>query len=378
MVSRMPPGTDHADTLPVAGRDALFGAWPPQKWVQPLISFQPGMDRLRRLLGRPVQDITAKAVDQWTVSRGSRVEIKPARVLPGQLDRIRGTEFGSIDEVIRDFSGGFDSIQGATTAYRLENITLMDGVLYSGDAARHLRKRNSRLPFRRKPKDEIRATMYESWTGNRWFGNWLAEDTLTYRLAESEGLPFTTNRTIGHMTAYEQRLDMTPTRMLEVRFADLIIFEDFAHNEHKRQRAIDFRRRMVGQHARRHPGVFVLRGQAGDRRVLTNEREIAERLEAKRGFTILDPLRVDVDEIVRVCGGADVVVGTEGSHLVHGLMLMPQDATALVIQPPARAVSVLKMFTDRQGQNYSLVVGEGSNEAFSADVGEIERTLDLA
>lgn len=369
----MPPGADHADAL--AG--APFRASSARRWVPPLISFQPGMDRLRRLLGRPAHDITAKAVDQWAVSRGSRVEIKPAKVLPGQLDRIRGTQFGSIDEVIRDFTGGFDSLQGSTMAYRLENVSLIDGVLYSGDATRHLRQRASRLPIRFKPKDEIRATMYESWTGNRWFGNWLAEDTLTYRLAESEGLPFTTNRTVGHMTAYEERLDMTPTRMSEVRFADLIIFEDFAHNEHKRMRAMDFRRRMVGQHVRRHPGVFVLRGNAGDRRVLTNEREIAETLAAKRGFEILDPLRVDVDEIVRICGGADVVVGTEGSHLVHGLMLMPQDATALVIQPPARAVSVLKMFTDRQGQNFSLVVGEGSNEAFSADVGEIERTLDL-
>lgn len=335
------------------------------------------MDRLRKLFGRSVRDITAKAVDQWTIARGSRVEIKPAKVLPGQLDRIRSTQFGSIDEVIRDFSGGFDSLQGATTAYRLENVMLIDGVLYSGDATRHLRKRTSRLPFRRKPKDEIRATMYETWTGNRWFGNWLAEDTLTYRLAESEGMPFTTNRTIGHMTGYEQRLDMTPTRMFEVRFADLILFEDFAHNEHKRQRAIDFRRRMAGQNVRRHPGVFLLRGQGGVRRVLLNEREIAETLAAKRGFEILDPLRADVDEIVRICAGADVVVGTEGSHLVHGLMLMPQDARVLVIQPPSRAVSVLKMFTDRQGQDFSLVVGEGSNEAFSADIGEIERTLDL-
>jgi len=49
-----------------------------------------------------------------------------------------------------------------------------------------------------------------------------------------------------------------------------------------------------------------------------------------------------------------------------------------VIQPPTRAVSVLKLLTDRQGQDYSLVVGEGNDEVFDACAGEIERTLDLA
>jgi capsular polysaccharide biosynthesis protein len=72
-----------------------------------------------------------------------------------------------------------------------------------------------------------------------------------------------------------------------------------------------------------------------------------------------------------------VIAGVEGSHLVHGVMLMPPGARALVVQPPGRAVSALKRMTDRQGQDYSLVVGVGTNEAFHADPGEIERTLDL-
>ena len=343
-----------------------------------LISFRPGIHAIRKRLGAKQRDITSQAADQWVIARGSRVEVRKAKFLPGQLERIRGAEFGSVAEVIRDFIGGFDSIQSATIAYRLKNVVLIDGVLYAGDAARHLTPRSSRLPARLAPRDIIRASMYESWLGNRWFGNWLSDDCLTYRLAESAGLPFTSEPATGHKFAYERRLDLRPTRMSSVRFEELVLFDDQSHNEHKRQRANDLRHRLVGSEPRRHPGVFLLRGQTGARRMLRDEHRIAEHLAARRGFQILDPSTTDVDEIIRVCGTAEVITGVEGSQLVHGLMVMPPEARALVVQPPARAVSALKLITDRQGQDYSFVVGVGSNEAFSADVEEIERTLDLA
>ena len=77
------------------------------------------------------------------------------------------------------------------------------------------------------------------------------------------------------------------------------------------------------------------------------------------------------------CGGASIVAGVEGSHLVHGLMLMPRKATLMVVQPPERAVSVLKMITDRQGQRYAFVVATGDGVRFSAEWSEIVRTVDL-
>ncbi|MEM6497314.1 MAG: glycosyltransferase family 61 protein, partial [Pseudomonadota bacterium] len=75
---------------------------------------------------------------------------------------------------------------------------------------------------------------------------------------------------------------------------------------------------------------------------------------------------------------ARAIVGIEGSHLVHGLMIMPAKASLLVIQPPTRTVSVLKFVTDRQHQTYGLVVGNRSDQGFSVCVEELERTLDLA
>jgi hypothetical protein len=343
-----------------------------------MISLQPGTYAVRKLLRRPMADINTQATDRWVVSPGSTVTVRPAKMLPGQLERIKGSEFGTIHEVVRDFIGGFDSMQAPTLGYRLRDATLIDGILYNDNAVRHLKPRASHLPVRLSPPEVPHATMYESWLGNRWFGNWLTDDCLAYQLAEVEGTPVTSTPTIGHKADYEKRLGMCPVRMAAARFRELILFEDRTHNQGKRERANRFRRRVIGKEARRHPGVFLLRGAGGDRRVLINERAIAERLAANRGFTVIDPMQSSLEEIARACGGAEVVAGIEGSHLVHGLMLMPPEARLLVVQPPARAVSVLKMVTDRQEQDFLQVIGEGTNEAFRADVEEIERTLDLA
>jgi hypothetical protein len=56
---------------------------------------------------------------------------------------------------------------------------------------------------------------------------------------------------------------------------------------------------------------------------------------------------------------------------------MPPKSCALAIFPPTRAVSVMKMLTDRQEQDFAVVIGEGYDEAFTADIDDIERTLDL-
>jgi capsular polysaccharide biosynthesis protein len=158
----------------------------------------------------------------------------------------------------------------------------------------------------------------------------------------------------------------------------LTFFRDGANNEDKKQRANRMRERLVGNASREsHPGVFLLRGDSGDRRVLLNENEIAQGLMSRRGFKVVDPIQSSLEEITEACAGARVVAGVEGSQLVHGLVMMPPDAALFVIQPPHRVVSTLKLVTDRQGQTYSFLVASGGKEDFSVAMGDVERTLDL-
>lgn len=345
-----------------------------------MFAIAPTLNSFSRIIGRRMADIAADATERWEICPSETTYVPPAAFLPSQIERIRGAEFGSIGDVVRDFRGDFEAVQAATLGFRLKDVDLVDGVLYGTHGVRHLRPRSKRRLAYRVPTERVSGAFYESWVGNRWFGNWLQDDCLTYRLAERCGVPATTTlRCTGHMAAYEQRLGIDPLRITRARFEELFVFFDAANNSSRRERALDLRARVIGNaHVERHPGVYLLRGKSGDRRLLSNEQEIAGRLARERGFRLLDPSTASLDELVRDCAGAAVVAGVEGGHLVHGLMLMPRDATLFVIQPPDRTVSVLKMTTDRQGQGYGFVVGEGNLEGFRADGDEVMRTLDLA
>lgn len=321
-------------------------------------------------------------MERWQIAPETRRYIDRAIFLPGQLERIRDTEFADIDSVVRAFHGDHEWVAGATWGYRLKNVDLFDGVLYSGSAQMHLRVQKYRLPAYLVPRGIAKGALYESWVGNRWFGNWLSDDCLTYRLAERFGSPVTTTMApAGHIPRYEALLGIAPRRLDQIHFDELVIFEDNHNNDDRKERANDLRNRIIagtGAKPAEHPGTFLLRGGSGMRRMLVNENAVAERLARTRGFKILDPSNASVEEIVEACATARCVTGVEGSQLVHGLVVMPPDASLLVLQPPTRVVAALKLITDRQGQRYGLVVGEETDhDDFSVNVDEVERTLDL-
>lgn len=345
-----------------------------------MISFRPALHFLRQAWGRPTPDLETIASERWTIAPGEKRHIKPAKFLPGQLERIQAAEFGSVAHVVRDLRGDFDTDIGPTLGYRMKGVDFVDGVLYAPGALKHLRRRAHKFPAYVVPADHVSGALYESWIGNRWFGTWLCEDCLCYPLAETYGAPVVTApSTKGHAASYETKLGHHPRRIESAHFEELIFFSDAEHNAHKKARADQIRARLIGSNsAEPHPGVFLMRGSAGDLRLLVNEQEIAEKAAVARGFRVLDPMSSTVDEIVAACAGARVVMGVEGSQLVHGMMVMPPDASLFVIQPPDRTVSTLKAITDRQEQGFSFVVGTGALDGFSANWEEIDRTLDLA
>lgn len=341
------------------------------------ITLRPGISRVKRLFQRMEPDLRATACDRTVIARAEVVEVPPAIMLPGQMERLRGTMFGNASEVARDFIGGFAVRQGPTLAHHFRNVLLLDGVLYNENTTHHLRARSSVWPLARAPGAIARATLYESWEGNRWFGNWLGETCLTYLLAEQFGDVAVTSHASGHRLEYEYRLNMAAPVIEAAYFDELTLFEDKSQTANKRKRALEMRRRLIGNERARHPGVFLLRGADGDHRLLRNEQAIAARLASRRGFTVLDPLASSISTIIDACASAQVVAGVEGSHLAHGLVSMPADACVLVIQPPTRVVSVLKGWADRQGQRFAVIIAEGNSREFVADIGEVERTLDL-
>lgn len=344
-----------------------------------MISFKPLQGKLRKLARRPIPDFLTQAEESWEIEPGTMAHIPAAIFLPDQPDRIRDTAFAPIADVIRSFRGGYDYYEDPTVAHRFRNVDLVNGVLYARGSQLYLRDQQSKPLIYRSPTEVMRGVLYESWTGNQWFGTWLREDCLTYLLTEPLGQAVTTApEPAGHVPRYEQLLRMTPRRVTDVHFEELILLENMSSNEGKAQRARELRNRLLaGRTIKPLPGVFILRGKSGDMRVLENERQIADKLAEVYGFAVLDPATKTVDQIVEICGQAAVIAGVEGSHLAHGLVTMPPDATLFVIQPPDRTVASLKVVTDRQGQRFAFVVAEGTQLSFRVSWDEVRRTLDL-
>ena len=126
-----------------------------------------------------------------------------------------------------------------------------------------------------------------------------------------------------------------------------------------------------------HPGVFILRGNSGTTRVMVNEIEIAEQLRDKYGFRIVDVTKQSASEIISACVGAQILIGIEGSHLMHGLMVLQPGASVLTLQPPYRFCGVIKITTDMENLNYGFVVGIPKEDGFFINLEEVERTIDL-
>ncbi|MDI3271745.1 glycosyltransferase family 61 protein [Pseudomonas sp. AL03] len=344
-----------------------------------------------RLIRKPSLTLQSLAVKAWEIAPGEISMAPPAFFLPDQLERVTGWAgelFYPYEHPRRTMEGVGCVEHGPTRGYLLKDVWLIDGTLYKGTAKSSLSPRAGWLPKIRVENEIDRGAMYCTAGGNKWFGSWLMDDCITYPIACDEGVPVTTALSanlvstvttgILHAPGYEDLLGMTPVRLRNAFFRELVIFDDLCQNRHKHMRF-----RVMGEkllsHVKicDHPGVFILRGGTGELRLLRNEIELAERLRERRGFRIIDPAKSDVPTIVAACAGARTVVGIEGSHLIHGVNVLRPGGSLLVLQPPNRFLCFFKYLTDRDHQNFGFVVGTPEGNGFSIDPDEVERTLDL-
>jgi len=330
--------------------------------------------RLARKQPLPLESVAAKS---WEIAPSETSISPPAHYLSNQLERVTGWAFAS--EHPRQAMKGGSVLHGATRGFLLKDVWLFDGALYKNDSYYWLTPRSIWWPQIRAAYEIDRGALFCTPSGNKYFGQWLMDDCVTYTLASAEGIPFTTNQAVNiHTMDYENWLGMKPERLHNAFFRELVIFDDFGQNRNKHNRFREMSSKLMSHvKVAPHPGVFILRGATGELRLLHNEIELAEQLNKSRGFRILDPSKVDVPTIVATCAGAQTIVGVEGSGLMHGILALQQGCSLLTLQPPDRFVRVYKDLTDRDQQNFGFVVGQTVRKGFRIDPDEVERTLDL-
>src|SRR6218665_271872 len=342
-----------------------------------------GLERTHNMF-RQGKVLESLALKSWEIAPGSTTVSKKAYFLDGQLDRVTGTAYTDNPELM--MQGGSTINHESTRAYLLKDIWMINGSVYKG-LHRFLFHHRNKLSNQKNYfppvaiDTEIKnASIYSSYDGNEFFGLWLTDDCTNYKLAATEGIPVTTNIfTSSHMFEYEGLLGMNPYRTNGAYIKDAVFIDDDWGNNRKKQELFDQNKQMLLSKfsGSSHPGVFILRRNSGKTRIMLNEIEIAERLRDQYGFKIVDVTKHTVQEIIAACVGAKTIVGIEGSHLMHGLMVLEPGATVLALQPPSRFCGVLKITTDMQNLNYGFVVGIQKEEDFYVNFEEVERTHEL-
>ncbi len=341
------------------------------------MNITPLKQKLLRAVARSrntLQDVSSK---RWTICSAERGLVPPAIFLEDDLDKITAVmEDTTLEQEMARIRGGKVE-HAATVAYRISDCELLDGSLY---------KSSFRLPLTKQPERLVGADVNElitegalagSYYGSFYFGHWMTDDLTLYFAAEPLGKPVIPARPpYGHEPGYCELLGIHPHPVTRTRFGSLVVFEDFGQNSFKRKRYEDIRARLLKIPAAAPCGrVMIRRGHQGIARALTNTAEI-EQILLSQGFRILDPEHSTVHEIVEATRGARLVVGLEGSHMLHCVYTMAQNGGVCVLQPPYRFNNVLKDYSDCLGMTYGFVTGRACEGGFCVDPGELLRVLE--
>ena len=336
---------------------------------------------LLRLIGGRLADFQSLAVESWEVCPEEEAPGRPAVFPPGAIERV------SRLSPWRDWDGEHSLIAGApgrhaaTRAYVIAGSVLAGAYVYCGRGTLRIGHGPQRildpdLPRRRRLAE---AHLAASWTGADFFGNFLL-DTFPLEMIPPPGAVRVGARTkpYGHAEGYRTLLDLpAPELPAHARVDRLTIYSDFAQNSFKEARYRTLRARMrqaVGS-TRAPAGIFLRRGNDGERRELVNEAALIELL-TTQGFDILDLNRLDAAEIARRSLDARIVIGVEGSHLSHAIYTMADNGAFLVIQPPDRFAMPYKEFADRMDMTFGFVVARPAEGGFAVDLDEIRMMLD--
>lgn len=333
----------------------------------------------RKIARQRERELYSVAAKSWEIAPGETSVTPPAFFLPNQLERVTGWEFYPNEHPRRTMEGGITTVHSSTKGFLLKDVWLIDGTFYKDNASSFMSARSRLLPRIHVDREVDRGAVFCTAGGNKWFGSWLADDCLIYSLASAEGLPVTTSHSLDfHKRGYEEAFGMQPLRISNAFFREFVIFEDLGQNRNRHMRFRTLSDKLLSRvNASAHPGVFILRGGSGEKRLLHNERELAEYLRDRRGFRILDPEKCDVPTIVAACAGARTIISVEGSQLIHGFLALQPGCSILTLQPPNRFVCIYKYRADREHVNFGFVVGIAEGNGFRIDPEEVERTLDL-
>ena len=338
----------------------------------------------RRLFGEV--PLKTAAYRQEVLCSEEIVKIRPAIFLPGQIDRVTGTNPGaSLDsELLTATSETWKPLP--TIKYHIKDVVLVDGSIYKGRFKSFIASRSFfKSPSAQAEPQRLKSVgLASSHLASRYFGHWLVDDCVQYRLAEQVGAPLCLRGPVypDHQQKYQTSLgqDWTPTDRAWI--DDLIVYQDYhwgTAQDRLRQalfRSLRDRARARHPSSEGHALVYLKRGATGMRRVIQNEEELLAVLK-KHGFIVVDFESESLEQVLEKLACAKIVVSLEGSHAAHCVYATPENSGLIILQPPDRFLSFHRGWTTSAGVWFGFVVGALSEGGYRFSSSEILSTVDL-
>ena len=274
---------------------------------------------------------------------------------------------------------GGPGTSGEIRLHKFKNALLLGGDLFLHGSRMRLRGGSSHALHLGSVPEVAAASLSSTQLGSQFFGHWLLDDIPRFAQLSALGAgPFLVGGPPSqHQQEYMATLGISGPIRSDAFFSSLGIVQDGSMQSYKSRQLAEMRDciRSAGTAPSRSAGVMLLRGGSGRRRILVNETELAGALSA-RGFKIIDPMKTTVSDIASACAVAEIVVGVEGSHMVHAVLALAPDTSFITIQPPFKFDNTCKPYCDALGIKYAFTVGHPSEGGFSVEFDRVLRIID--
>ena len=333
-----------------------------------------------RFLGSPI-DVSKHKLEVIELSEGHRSEVIPSIYLPGHFDRIQSTST-STDLTIPHLHAHQTVVtHEPTLLFNIGEARLWNGLIHKNIRNYILRKVCAEDIF--SDVDLDCAYIADTDNGHQYFGHWLRDDVTATLINAKQIHPiFLQKPKHFQVTEYESLINPNYILAKKGRVKNLHILSDFSQNSHKVARYMEIRRRIkesLKPISTKFNGVYIVRGNLGIKRILTNENEVIEHL-SKRGFDIVYPEKMSVGETQKRLWDASLVINVEGSAHVHALHSMSLKGALLHLQPPFRFVDIAKGVFNSTGRVYGFYVCKPThnNDNFYLDnFSDLDKLIDL-
>lgn len=335
-----------------------------------------------RLARRALGDIPIEAACTRSVELSPTIHVpKPPKplYLDHELDRVIGSDIPMSHQMA--WLDGTTEFGGAT-AFQLPAMWMVDGNLARGRFRYPMSAQRERLLPSAHGLERLReVALSSSVSGNLSFGHHILDNLSTAVVAADFGPPRFVNPPSSlsdHLLDYRRLTELEHPTTWSAHTSGCWVFRDVFLNDAKVARINQLRDRVRPKlspaGARR---VFLHRGNHGVLRAPRNE-AVVEGALADDGWLVLDPMIMDLQDVLNGLAGADIVAGVEGSQLSHLFYAVPTGSTVLVLMPPRRFTLVLKDFCDRLDLRYSFHVGIQDDDHWDVDLAGVRRLVDKA